>query len=68
MSDNELDNSKAPLLEHLAELRKRLLVCCVGIIIAFFGFYFVNSGRLSDFFISRLDENTQYRNTSDHPL
>ncbi|MBT6305455.1 twin-arginine translocase subunit TatC [Rhodospirillaceae bacterium] len=43
MSDNELDNSKAPLLEHLAELRKRLLVCCVGIIIAFFGFYFVSA-------------------------
>ena len=43
MSDNELDNNKAPLLEHLAELRKRLLVCCVGIIIAFFGFYFVSA-------------------------
>ena len=43
MSDNELDNSKAPLLGHLAELRKRLLVCCVGIIIAFFGFYFVSA-------------------------
>ena len=43
MSDNELDNNKAPLLEHLAELRKRLLVCCVGIIIAFSGFYFVSA-------------------------
>ena len=43
MSDNELDSNKAPLIEHLAELRKRLLICCVGIIFAFFGFYFVSA-------------------------
>jgi sec-independent protein translocase protein TatC len=43
MSDNEIDNNKTPLIEHLAELRKRLLICCVGIILAFFGFYFVSA-------------------------
>jgi|TARA_B110000438_G_scaffold61814_1_gene62133 sec-independent protein translocase protein TatC len=43
MSDNEIDNNKTPLIGHLAELRKRLLICCVGIILAFFGFYFVSA-------------------------
>ena len=32
----DLDETKAPLLDHLVELRKRLLVCVAFIIVAFF--------------------------------
>ncbi len=38
--DNPEEN-KMPLMEHLLELRKRLLYCAVTFIIAFFGCYFV---------------------------
>ena len=31
---NDIDENKAPLIEHLIELRKRLLICIVGLIIA----------------------------------
>jgi sec-independent protein translocase protein TatC len=38
---SDIDESKAPLMEHLIELRKRLLYSVVAIIITFFGtFYF----------------------------
>lgn len=33
---NEIDDSKAPLLEHLVELRRRLLVILVSLVAAFF--------------------------------
>lgn len=35
------EQNKMPLLEHLLELRKRLLYCAVTFIVAFFGCYFV---------------------------
>ena len=31
---NDIDENKAPLIEHLIELRKRLLICIVGLVIA----------------------------------
>lgn len=35
------EENKMPLLEHLLELRKRLLYCVVAFLVAFFGCYFV---------------------------
>ncbi|WP_404378434.1 twin-arginine translocase subunit TatC [Caenispirillum salinarum] len=40
IQDNPEEN-KMPLLEHLLELRKRLLYCVVAFLVAFFGCYFV---------------------------
>ena len=41
MVDDEVDNSKAPLLSHLVELRQRLIWCIVGLALAFvLCFYF----------------------------
>lgn len=40
IQDNPEDN-KMPLLEHLLELRMRLLYCVVAFVVAFFGCYFV---------------------------
>ena len=44
MSDaetDELDASRAPLLDHLIELRRRLLYCIAAIVVAFgAGYYF----------------------------
>ncbi|MFW2851903.1 twin-arginine translocase subunit TatC [Sphingomonas sp. TX0543] len=37
---NELDDTKAPLLDHLIELRRRLLYCIAALILAFFGCYY----------------------------
>jgi sec-independent protein translocase protein TatC len=38
---NDIDDSQAPLLDHLIELRRRLLYCVVAIVICFAGaFYF----------------------------
>ena len=41
MSDYELNNRKVPLIDHLTELRKRLIFCFAGLVIAFFAFYFI---------------------------
>ena len=42
MSDNELEGTEAPLLEHLIELRRRLLYCVLAMVAAFaVCFYFV---------------------------
>jgi len=39
--EDEIEASRAPLMDHLIELRGRLIVCVVAFIIAFFGcFYF----------------------------
>lgn len=42
MSDveDEIDASRAPLLDHLIELRRRLLYCIVAIVLAFGVSYF----------------------------
>ncbi|MFT3986441.1 twin-arginine translocase subunit TatC [Aestuariivirga sp.] len=41
MTKEDIDNSEAPLIEHLIELRKRLIWCVVGFALAFaFSFYF----------------------------
>jgi sec-independent protein translocase protein TatC len=39
---DSVEESRAPLLEHLYELRNRLLYCVVGLIVAFVGAYFVS--------------------------
>ena len=35
MTQNDIDASEAPLIEHLIELRKRLMFCVIGFIVAF---------------------------------
>src|SRR4051812_23755 len=41
MTKESIDATEAPLLEHLIELRKRLMYCIVGFIVAFVvSFYF----------------------------
>ena len=35
MSDNELDGTEAPLLDHLIELRRRLLYCVLALVATF---------------------------------
>ncbi|WP_422124990.1 twin-arginine translocase subunit TatC [Sphingomonas koreensis] len=42
VSDNELEGTEAPLLDHLIELRRRLLYCVLALVLAFaVCFYFV---------------------------
>ncbi len=41
MSENEIDNTEAPLIEHLAELRSRLVKSMIGLGIAFVACFFV---------------------------
>lgn len=36
----DLDETKAPLLEHLVELRKRLLICLAVLVVGFFACYY----------------------------
>lgn len=36
---NDIDETKAPLLDHLVELRKRLLICLAVLVLAFFACY-----------------------------
>lgn len=41
MTKEDIDATEAPLLDHLVELRRRLVYCTVGLLIAFiFSFYF----------------------------
>ena len=35
MTQNDIDASEAPLIEHLIELRKRLMFCVIGFVLAF---------------------------------
>ncbi len=37
---NDLDDTKAPLFDHLVELRKRLLICVAVLVVAFFACYY----------------------------
>lgn len=40
----DIDDSQAPLLDHLVELRRRLLWCLVSLLVTFFvGYYFANA-------------------------
>ena len=38
--DDEIEKSSAPLIEHLVELRRRLIWCIAGFFIAFLGCFF----------------------------
>ena len=58
MSDDGLNEDKMPLIEHLAELRRRLIYCFLGIIIAFFIFYWF-SGDIYDFLVRPLADVTK---------
>ena len=40
--ENEIESSRAPLLEHLVELRYRLIVCTVALVIGFVACFFVS--------------------------
>ena len=46
MTQNDIDASEAPLIEHLIELRTRLIYCVVGFIGAFIGSFFFSSDIL----------------------
>ena len=37
MSQEDIDATEAPLIEHLIELRRRLMYCILGFIAAFLG-------------------------------
>ncbi|MBX9797065.1 twin-arginine translocase subunit TatC [Sphingomonas sp.] len=37
---DEIEASRAPLLDHLVELRRRLIYCVVAVLVAFFGCFF----------------------------
>ena len=39
-NDDEIEKSSAPLIEHLIELRRRLIWCIAGFFIAFLGCFF----------------------------
>lgn len=46
MSQEEIDATEAPLIEHLIELRRRLMYCILGFIAAFIGSFFFSSDIL----------------------
>ncbi|MCZ6720100.1 MAG: twin-arginine translocase subunit TatC [Proteobacteria bacterium] len=54
MADS-VENSRAPLLDHIIELRNRLLYCVVGLIAAFIGAYFV-SDEIFEYLVRPLAE------------
>lgn len=45
--DDELSGSSAPLLDHLTELRTRLIICVAAIFIAFIGCFFFSNQLLN---------------------
>jgi sec-independent protein translocase protein TatC len=57
MPAEDLDAGKMPLLEHLVELRKRLLYSFIGIILAFFLCYSV-AGHIYNFLVQPLADAT----------
>lgn len=46
MSKDEIDASEAPLMDHLIELRKRLMLCVIGFVAAFIASFFFSSDIL----------------------
>lgn len=47
MTQEDIDSTEAPLIDHLIELRSRLIYCVVGFIAAFLGSFFFSSDILS---------------------
>ncbi|HEY7747214.1 MAG TPA: twin-arginine translocase subunit TatC [Aestuariivirgaceae bacterium] len=41
MTDEDIEKSQAPLLDHLIELRQRLIYCVIGFVIALAGCFFI---------------------------
>ncbi len=41
MTDEDIEKSQAPLLDHLIELRQRLIYCVIGFIIALIACFFI---------------------------
>ena len=58
MAEQDTDDSRMPLLDHLIELRRRLLYSFVGFIIAFFACYAI-SGHIYNFLVAPLADLTQ---------
>ncbi len=58
MSDRNIEDEKMPLLDHLIELRQRLLYSFVGFIVAFFLCYAV-SGEIYNFLVQPLANLTE---------
>lgn len=50
---DEIDASRAPLMDHLIELRKRLLICVVGFLVAF-GIAYTQAQRIFGFLVQPL--------------
>ncbi|WP_395687632.1 twin-arginine translocase subunit TatC [Aestuariivirga sp.] len=46
MTQQDIDASEAPLIEHLIELRTRLIYCVIGFAVAFIGSFFFSSDIL----------------------
>ena len=57
-ADEEIGDSKMPLLEHLVELRQRLLYSFIGMIVAFFLCYSV-AGHIYNFLVQPLADATE---------
>jgi sec-independent protein translocase protein TatC len=47
MTQQDIDSTEAPLLDHLIELRTRLIYCVVGFFIAFIGSFYFSSDILA---------------------
>lgn len=59
VDDDEIEASRAPLLEHLAELRSRLMVAIAALVVAFIGCFFVQDQIfviLTDPFVAAMRE------------
>lgn len=46
MTQQDIDSSEAPLIEHLIELRRRLMYCVIGFVLAFIGSFVFSSDIL----------------------
>lgn len=66
ISDNPDDN-KMPLVEHLLELRKRLMWAVLSLIVAFFGCYFI-SEQIYGFLVQPLAEIMQEKGGSERMI
>ena len=46
MTQQDIDSTEAPLIEHLIELRKRLMTCAIGFVVAFIVSFWFSSDIL----------------------